>query len=113
MAVDNDTSGWKEIDVSALAPSDNSGVPFRLVVNRFKSSSPDCEDFIHDPLSAMIRAQGTENLLEGLELTEDWRVTTVVLNHHQTLSATHLNVVAAADEDEKHIGITLIKKRNP
>ena len=113
MAEENDTAGWSEIDVSRLAPSDNSGVPFRLVVNRFKSSSQDSEDFIHDPLAALIKAQGDERLLEGLELTSEWRVTTLVLNHHQTLSATHLNVVAAVNSEEQTVGVTLVKKRNP
>ncbi len=112
MVEDNDTAGWSEIDVSRLAPGDNTGVPFRLVVNRFKSSSPDSEDFIHDPLGALTRAQGSDSsFLEGVGLDDSWKVTTLVLNHHQTLSATHLHAMAAVDEDEKTIGLTLVKKR--
>ena len=65
--VENDTHGWIEIDVSPLDPGDDTGVPFRLVANRFKSSSSDSEDFIHDPLSVLIQAQRAEGLLEGLE----------------------------------------------
>ena len=34
---------------------------------------------------------------DGLELTRDWKVTTLVVNHHQTLSATHLYALAAID----------------
>ena len=109
--VENDTHGWVELIVEDLDPGDGTGVPYRLIVNRFKSSSPDSEDFIHDPLGALIRAQGTEGLLPGLELTQDWTVTTLVLNHHQTLSATHLHAMAAVDEDEKTVGVTLVKKR--
>jgi len=110
--VDNNTAGWIEFDLSPLDPGDDTGgVPFRLVANRFTSSSSDSEDFIHDPLGALIQAQGSESLLPGLELSREWTVTTHVVNHHQTLSAKHLYAMAAVDEDEQAVGVTLVKKR--
>ncbi len=104
---ENAGKAWEQIDVSTLDPQDGTGVPFNLVVNRFKSSSQDCEDFIHDPLTVMRAARELDEfgLNEG-----DWKVTTLVLNHHQTLSATHLHVLAAIADDEKTVALTLVKK---
>ena len=87
---------------------DGTEVPFKLFANRFKSSSPDCEAFIHDPLAVM---SGTREFQE-LGVTPDWKVITLVLNHHQTLSATHLYVKAAVNGEEQTVGVTLVKKRN-
>jgi hypothetical protein len=108
--VDNDTHGWVELDISALRPEDGTRIPFRLIANRVKSSSPDSERFIHDPLRALLEAQETDTALQELQLTPDWRVTTLVVNHHQTLSATHLYMMAAVDPDEQTVGITLVKQ---
>jgi hypothetical protein len=108
--VENNTHGWIELDISELDPlDDTSPVPFRLVANRFTSSSPDSEDFIHDPLTALQQAQQNEGILEGLDLT-GWKVTTHIINHHQTLSARHLYAMAAVDQDEQAVGVTLVKK---
>lgn len=104
---ENAGKAWVPIDVTTLDPYDGTGVPFSLVVNRFKSSSQDCEDFIHDPLAVMRQAPELASL--GLN-DGDWRVTTFVLNHHQTLSATHLHVLAAVAPEEKTVGITLVKR---
>ena len=98
---------WVPIDLSTLDPLDGTGVPFDLVVNRFKSSSQDCEDFIHDPLTVMQSAPELERF--GLNEGE-WKVTTLVVNHHRTLSATHLHVLAAIDNEEKTVALTLVKK---
>lgn len=108
-AVDNDTNGWIELDVSGLQSKDGTDIPFRLIANRFKSSSPESESFIHDPLRALIWAQETERSLEGFGLTADWKVTTQVVNHHRTLSATHLYALATVDSDEETVGVTLVK----
>ena len=84
-SVPNETAGWEEVDVSRLAPPDRA-VPFRLFTNRFKSSSPDSELFIHDPLTAMV------DVVPGV--TRDSRVTTIVINHDMTLAKVHLLVMA-------------------
>lgn len=108
--VDNDTNGWVELDISALRPRDGTEIPFRLIANRVKSSSPECERFIHDPLGALLEAQATDKALQALQLTRDWRVTTIVVNHHHTLSGTHLYMMAAVNPDEQTVGITLVKR---
>jgi hypothetical protein len=41
---------------------------------------------------------------------ETWTVTTHVVNHHQTLSATHLYSLVTANSTESSIGVTLVKK---
>ena len=112
MAQNNDTNGWIEIDEVSKLQSlvDQSPIPFRLFANRFKSSSPDSEDFIHDPLGVLIQAE-TNGVIQGLGLNRDkWTVTTHVVNHHQTLSATHLYALVTANSDESSVGVTLVKK---
>ena len=64
MSVNNDTTDWFEIDVSGLAPTDGTKIPFRLIAARFKSSSPDSEAFIHDPLDVLVKAQEPGGPLE-------------------------------------------------
>jgi hypothetical protein len=113
MSVDNDTQGWQKLDVSVLQSGDGSEIPFRLVANRFKSSSPDSELFIHDPLTALLKAQDDGVLdLDGIRLTPEWTVVTLVTNHHQTLSATHLYATVTADSSEQQVTINLVKKPN-
>ncbi len=105
-----DPSGWVELNVSALEPDDGTSIPFTLMAHRFKSSTPECEAFIHSPLGVLLEAARTNATLRSLELTPDWHVTTFVVNHHRTLSATHLYAMAAVDPDEKTVGITLVKR---
>ena len=105
----NDTNGWVEIDISALKPGDGTAIPFRLVANRFKSSSPHSEAFLHDPLAAMMAAAGEVEAFRAIDQT--WQVTTVVANHHQTLSVWHLYAMTAVDATEKTVAVTLIKLR--
>jgi hypothetical protein len=98
---DNDTAGWYEIDLSPIQPPGEE-MPFRLFVNRFESSSPDSEQFIHDP---------RKRLAEAIEeFSEDWKVTTFVVNHHRTLSVKHVYVMATSSESEKTVGLTIYKK---
>jgi len=111
MAVDNDTSGWRELSIEGLESIDGSAVPFRLIANRFKSSSPDCEAFIHDPLGALLAAQEVGEL-NGFGLEPDWRVATLIVNHHRPLNPTHLYAMATIDADEKTVGVTMVKKIN-
>lgn len=111
MAVDNDTSGWKELDVTGLQSGDGSPVPIRLLVNRFKSSSPDAEEFIHDPLQALIDAEGRDEI-KGFGFDKSWRVTTHIVNHHVPLRPTHLYANVTVATDEQTAGVTMVKKVN-
>jgi len=89
-------TGWTELDLGHLKPSDRP-IPFRVFTNRFKSSTPESEAFIHDPLAQMQAAPGD---LAGLdvagfsgadlgqelpELRKRWHLTTYVANHHRGL----------------------------
>lgn len=106
----NDTAGWSEIDLSVLVPGDEDDLPYRLVVNRFKSSSPDSEAFIHDPLRQIIKARDGVPAFEAVD--EDWHVSTFVINHHRTLSVRHVHALAVVDDAAQTIGLT-IYKQNP
>ena len=108
MDIENDTSGWVEIDLSALKPRGEDELPFRLVANRFKSSSPDSEAFIHDPLTYLLETRGDAAALRSVDPT--WHVSTFVINHHRTLSKVHVYAMAAASDEEKTIGVTIYKK---
>ena len=101
--VDNATAGWHEVDLSVVTPPDGE-VPFRLFVNRFKSSSPDSEAFLHDPRREL------EGAIRGFD--EGWRVSTFIVNHHRTLSYRHLYALAAAYPGEQTVGLTIVKQ-NP
>jgi hypothetical protein len=101
--VDNDTAGWHEIDLSVIEPP-KEGIPFRLFVNRFKSSSPESEAFLHDPRRELAAA------IAGFD--GDWRVSTFIVNHHRTLSYRHVYVMAAASSEEQTVGLTIVKQ-NP
>jgi hypothetical protein len=103
----NDTAGWHEIDLSMLAPA-NGPVPYRLLVNRFKSSSPDSERFIHDPRTEIMNARGDVDAFT--DVNEDWHVSTFVVNHHRTLSVRHVYVQAIVSDTEGTIGLTILKQ---
>ena len=100
----NDTAGWYEIDLSPIQPA-GWEMPFRLFVNRFESSSPDSERFLHDPRKE----------LGGLidDFNDDWKVTTFVINHHRTLSYKHLYVMATSSSSEQTVGVTAYKQAAP
>ena len=106
---EDEPAGWAVVDLDRLIPDDEEELPFKLISNRFTSSTQACEEFIHDPLTALIDAQGALEL--GFEIDTDWTVTSFIVNHHNTLSARHLYAMAAAKPDEKTIGITLVKKK--
>jgi hypothetical protein len=92
--VENDTNGWIEIDVSALKPTkDDTEIPFRVIANRFKSSSEDCEAFIHEPLQALLAARDA-GVEACRDVREDSRVTTFIVNHHVGLRLIHLYAMA-------------------
>ncbi len=97
----NDTAGWYEIDLSPIRPPGEE-MPFRLFVNRFESSSPDSEEFIHDPRKQLAGAVE--------EFSDDWKVTTFIVNHHRTLSYKHVYAMATSSSAEQTVGLTIFKK---
>ena len=56
----DDTHGWVEVPLDQfLGPAgDGCSRPFQAFLNRFKSSSPDWEVFLHDPLRSMLMEPG-------------------------------------------------------
>jgi hypothetical protein len=98
--VPNDTVEWEEVDVSRLAPK-KGVVPFRLWTYRVKSSSPDSELFIHDPLAAMV------GVVPGV--TAESRVTTMVINHDKTLAKFHLFAMALVAAEAGVVVLVLYK----
>jgi hypothetical protein len=110
---EDETNGWVTLDLSQLDP-DREGdppetVPFKVVANRFKSSSLDSEKFLHDPLSTLIEVQGLFGF--DFEITSEWTVSTFVVNHHQTLYAKHLYAMASVNPDDQTVGVTIVKKK--
>lgn len=97
----NDSSRWIELDLSGLAPPP---IRFRLFAKRLKSSSPDAERFLHDPLRVLVE--------EIDEVRDDWHITTFIVNHHRTLSRIHLYVMAVVAPDEGTVAVTIYKE-NP
>jgi hypothetical protein len=100
--VDNDSSDWIPLDLRDLAPSDRSPIPFRLFAKRFKSSSPDSEWFLHDPLKV---------LMSELDLDPEiaWHITTLIVNHHRKLSFIHLFAMAVVAHEEGTVALTIYK----
>src|SRR4051812_5796309 len=74
--VDNDTSNWVEFDLTPIQSSDGADVPYRLLVSRLKSSSPDSEAFVHDPLGALMEAASEVDAFRDIDRT--WGVATFV-----------------------------------
>jgi hypothetical protein len=123
---EDDTTGWKEIEVKDLLRSRRGEeVPFRLFANRFKSSSPDWESFLHDPLRHMLITPGAlkdlkdwpahpgdkpdprndKRRMRALRDDPRWHVTTFVTNHHRKLSRIHASVLAIVGDDGIHMMI--------
>ena len=120
---ENDPSAWVEVDVDALLGPPNDGCPakFSLFLKRYESSSPDWEEFIHDPLRQMLKDPGALRNVEGWpdfpgddsddpreivvdgaleEIRNDpkWHVSTFVTNHHRKLSRIHATVIGQFDK---------------
>jgi hypothetical protein len=110
----NDSSPWIELrDFAKVAPTDDSWTPIRVLARRFKSSSPESEAFLHDPLTVLMRdaLDPDKGEVEALGLiTRDWHVSTIVVNHQATLSIRHLNAVVALYPDNPSVGIMLVKQ---
>ena len=117
--VGQDTNGWIEIDHSKLAPTrDDTQIPFRVIANRFKSSSADCELFIHQPVAMLLDArdkdpdEGVRALLTEVlaDVTPATRTTTFIVNHEETLSNFHLYaVVYSGHGSERTLAIVMWK----
>ena len=116
----NETNGWVEVDVGALMGSADRPIPFQLFLNRFKSSSPDSELFIHDPLRQMQEDPGELERLQvsGLDLGatpaalhNSTRVTTAVANHSRRLNRIYHYVAAIVGPDGVHL--TIYKDADP
>lgn len=113
----NDTSPWVLLrDFDKLASSDGSWVRVVAVAKRYKSSSPDSEAFIHDPLAVMIAdaqdpdAGEAEALAALAQIGSHWHVSTLVVNHQATLSIRHLSVVVTLKPDNPSCGIMIVKQ---
>jgi hypothetical protein len=104
----NDTAGWIELDLKKLQPSDETQIPFQAFANRFKSSSPDSENFIHDPLGELIAA-GERGVDAFKQIDEKWTVSTFIVNHEDGLRFVHLYAVAKVIPGKKKVAITMVK----
>ena len=102
---DNVDLGWIELDVSPLDPKDDTVWPRSFAI-RVKSSSNDSEWLIHDPVDFLVQTLGKQ--FPELGISPETRVTTFIVNHHNTLSARHLKATASTTDDGT-IGLTLTK----
>jgi hypothetical protein len=98
---ENANTKWQQLDASFLIPPDLlDGDYFAVWGRRFKSSSSDCEKFIHDPLGALLKAK-----IAGVN--KDSTVVTSVLNHELTLAKVHLMTLVTVSP--KVVGVTMYK----
>jgi hypothetical protein len=84
----------------------------RLLAAKFESSSREAEIFIHDPLATLVdgEARGISSVIKDRsDLPPDPYITTLVINHHRTLS--HRVIRATAMVDDESVGITIHKER--
>ncbi len=98
--VPNETIPWTEIPLGEVVRG-LEGVPFGLWFYQVKSSSPDSEDFIHDPLATMV------DVVPGV--TWGSTVTTLVINHDKTLYYTQLHTMAFVSPDG-NVTLVQVKK---
>ena len=85
---ENDTAGWHEVSLVDIQPTQGAPLPIRLFINRFKSSSSDCEAFIHNPIGELIKAGDQIEAFQ--QINRSWKLSTFVSDHDRTLSLTHL-----------------------
>ena len=100
--IEDDSSEWVPLNLRGVAPSDGSPIPFDLFAKRFKSSSPNSEWFVHDPLKVL-----RDEL--GLDPEKDWHVRTFVVNHHRTLSRIYSFAMAVVAPAEETVALTIYK----
>ena len=87
---------WIELDLSPLDPRDGTFQPRSFAI-RVKSSSNDSEWLIHDPRDFLLQTLGKQ--VPELGLNAETRVTTFIVNHHNTLSRIHLSATASTTDD--------------
>ena len=102
---DNVDLDWIELDLSPLDPKDGTVWPRSFAI-RVTSSSNDSEWLIHDPVDFLVQTLGKQ--FPELGINPATRVTTFIVNHHNTLSARHLKATASTTDDGT-IGLTLTK----
>lgn len=121
---DNDSSDWIPLDLDGLkSQRDPREIPFRLLAKRVKSSSPDSESLLHDPLRFLMdegakpvqdlnadRAAGEDVKGVLTKITDEWHVTTFIVNHHRTLSAVHVKMMVIVSEEEQTVALTIYKQ---
>ena len=132
----NDTHGWVEVPLDQfLGPADDGCMPaFQLFLNRFKSSSPDWEAFLHDPLRSMLMDPGDLRNVAGgwpdfpgdpdsddprenggalQEIRDDprFRIHGSFVNQNRKLSKIHASTIAVISSDG--ISLTTHKDANP
>jgi hypothetical protein len=106
----DEPAGWHEFNLDPIKPTDGTEIPFRLLANRFKSSTDASENFIHDPRTEFIKAAEEDGIEAFKDIDDTWAVSTFVVNHQRTLSFTHLYAVVAVDKNDSTVGVTLVKK---
>ncbi len=132
---ENDTHGWVEVPLDQFlgTAGDGCAPTFKVFLNRFKSSSPDWEAFLHDPLRSMLMDPGDltsvdgwkdfpgdddpdprENISGGaLQAIRDdprFRITGSFVNQNRKLSKIHASTIAIVSPDG--ISLTTHKDAN-
>jgi hypothetical protein len=79
---------WFEVDLGALFAD----APFKLYAAKFKSSTRECEEFIHFPLESMMRSG-----VPGV--TESSRIVTLLPNHQWGLARWPMFAMATVSDD--------------
>lgn len=92
---ENNSNGWINLDIGRLDPNDGTDFPFGVIANRFKSSSPECEIFLHQPLQMLIELAATDPVVAAFMdgVGGSSKVSTSIVNHDETLGALHMYVM--------------------
>ncbi|HEX3219864.1 MAG TPA: hypothetical protein VHU77_07555 [Candidatus Limnocylindria bacterium] len=85
-------------------------LPFRLFYCKLKSNSPQAEELLFDPLKAL--RGNSETLLPALpvELNDDSRVTTTLVQHNRTMRFRAILFVATYDDQDQSVSLTSHKQ---
>ncbi len=101
---DEDFNVWTE--VGALHPEDQHRLendPSRSYIIKVKSSSPEAEQLIHQPLAFLIE-HGIDDVHEGS------RVTTTVFHHERGLNYRIIRAKATVEGDTGDVSMTIDKE---
>jgi hypothetical protein len=84
-------------------------LPFRLFYCKLKSNSPQAEALLFDPLNTL--RGGAEGLARlPVELNDDSKVTTTLVQHNRTMRFRAILFVATYDEQDKSVSLTSHKQ---